>query len=285
MSFTERVTPSIYQLNKNINNVLPLVNNLTTLEDGRRVLADNGQYIYLNEPGQLNWFASTAIPKTHLPLFGQILNRYTYTDLFEACTESSNITISNISNVTYLTYSSNTLSLTVGQLLTLESTEDISSVLDTTIPYYITNIDTTNKRIRISTSSGGTPISLSSSDISSITGEQKIRLYTNDFIMPGDYSTTFQLLDARNYFLRCKTDNRTIGSKQEDAFQGHWHFNVGTIYSLNGNGSVADAGTLNRQVLVNTAGTVEVSGESYGSPRVANETRGKNIAAYLCISF
>lgn len=103
----------------------------------------------------------------------------------------------------------------------------------------------------------------------------------------GDGSTTFNLPDLRGEFVRGWDDGRTIdngrvfGTSQLDAFQGHGHNSYGT------DGAGAGAGL---QFAVNATAprgaTLEaITLGSYGTPRVASETRPRNVALLFCIKF
>ena len=282
MAFTDKVTPSIYQLNKTVASA-----NLGMLKhtgDGTSVLTDAGTYVFNDEPASLRWFLRLVPPSGYLALYGQTLNRYTYTNLFEAMTLSYTLTLSNISTKTYFTVSDVSY-FSTNTPVTLETTVTFpGSTFSSTKLYYVQNLDTTNKRFQLSTdTTTANIINISDAALTTITGIQKCRLYPLSNY--GDYSTTFTLLDARGWFLRAKDDTRVLGSKQLDAFQGHWHLNAASVYSLTGTGDVGGIGTLARQILSNTAGTYEVASSTFGTPRIDSETRGKNIAALLCLKF
>lgn len=93
-----------------------------------------------------------------------------------------------------------------------------------------------------------------------------------------------KLPDLRGRFLRgfnneaiVNPDNNPLGSIQEDAFQGHNHTNK-TTYMENAGGNGADGlgfGSAKRTYNRFNQGTHEVSG--FGIPRVATETRPKNV--------
>ena len=98
----------------------------------------------------------------------------------------------------------------------------------------------------------------------------------------GDGSTTFNLPDWRGVKLRGLDRGRGLGGPagfgeyQADAFQGHWHQSYGNInygvsnqitaHTTNSGGS---AGTVNNSV------RTAIADGANGTPRVADETRGK----------
>lgn len=101
----------------------------------------------------------------------------------------------------------------------------------------------------------------------------------------GEAGSDFRLPDLRGEFIR-GWDNgrgadvgRAFGSYQVDAFQGHEH---SMIDQANGaGGGYAGAGTATRTLTTNQI--VQKSG--YSVPRVADETRPRNVALLACIKF
>ena len=109
----------------------------------------------------------------------------------------------------------------------------------------------------------------------------------------GDGSTTFNLPDLRGEFVRGWDDgrgvdaSRTLGSGQSDAFQGHAVQTENKIH-YGGRGGV---------VLVSLNSGNQKYGEeysfpvthpdnaSYGAPRMASETRPRNVALLACIKY
>ncbi|GAK43597.1 bacteriophage tail fiber protein [Tepidicaulis marinus] len=98
----------------------------------------------------------------------------------------------------------------------------------------------------------------------------------------GDGSTTFRLPDFRGYFSRAWDHGRGIdsgrgqGNAQEDAFQGHTHYMERILRA-------GPAGTTNYPSFEDSEGTADETGQpisdgTNGIPRIAAETRPKNIA-------
>lgn len=97
--------------------------------------------------------------------------------------------------------------------------------------------------------------------------------------------------DARGRFVRGLNingqgddpDNRTPGAYQVDAFQGHKHINSNNIAQLRGkqtNNTPHQRYTVTETAATNSAGSIN---GGYGTPRIAKETRPKNIALYTYI--
>jgi microcystin-dependent protein len=109
----------------------------------------------------------------------------------------------------------------------------------------------------------------------------------------GDGSTTFNLPDLRAEFIRGWDNGRGVdsgrvfGSTQDDAFQGHWHgINVGATAVGNNGGGGVGTGNLRADALgtLAQARATETNGTN-GTPRIASETRPRNVALLACIKF
>lgn len=108
----------------------------------------------------------------------------------------------------------------------------------------------------------------------------------------GNGSTTFNLPDGRAEFIRGWDNGRGIdsgrvfGSSQTDAFQGHWHdIRYDAIGGSGGTGEViGQAGNVGASTRSNAVRTA-ISDGSNGSPRIASETRSRNITALICIKY
>ena len=72
---------------------------------------------------------------------------------------------------------------------------------------------------------------------------------------------------------------RSLSSYQDDAFQGHGHFGVNVVGYTGGWGDQnSNIGT----ALTESAGTTD---KGYWTPRIASETRPKNVAMIYCIKY
>ncbi|MEG6507191.1 phage tail protein [Nitratidesulfovibrio sp. 1201_IL3209] len=105
----------------------------------------------------------------------------------------------------------------------------------------------------------------------------------------GDGSTTFNLPDLRGEFRRGADlgrgvdTGRVVGSAQGDAFQGHWHAGwVGLLNVSAGGSEVVRSNGV--QASANAVRGPQSDGTN-GSPRIASETRPRNVAVVTCIKY
>lgn len=112
----------------------------------------------------------------------------------------------------------------------------------------------------------------------------------------GDGIRTFQLPDLRGQFIRGWDSTglvdpyRVMGTKQEDAMQGHFHEPLGkkvrneqfgfNVWSTGAQNHGAPTGS-GSEPEATTGGPV--TDEVHGAPRIASETRPKNISLVACI--
>ena len=98
---------------------------------------------------------------------------------------------------------------------------------------------------------------------------------------PGNGTTTFQLPTVED-FVRSLKSGRGVGTLQLDAFQGH-------AFQVVGHPNSGGSGFVSTNTNTDTSGTRDlttiVSDGTNGTPRVANETRPKNIAYPFVITY
>lgn len=110
----------------------------------------------------------------------------------------------------------------------------------------------------------------------------------------GDGSTTFALPDLRGEFVRGWDDGRgadigrAFGTLQGDAFQGHVHLPGAGMANFVGNASGAQNTAAFGDYVTGWASSV--TGQAYtdgvsGQPRLAYETRPRNVAMLFCIKY
>jgi phage-related tail fiber protein len=102
----------------------------------------------------------------------------------------------------------------------------------------------------------------------------------------GNGSTTFNVPDLRGEFIRGWDDSRGVdtgrafGSAQADALQGHRHNVTSATTGVNAGGS----GSLQASVVTLTT-TDPITDGTNGTPRIAAETRPRNVALLACIKY
>lgn len=243
--------------------------------------------------GMVDYRAVAAAPSGWLFADGTAISRTTYSGLFKLL-------------VTDQSYSSQTFTVTIaapgvftkathgfsnGERIRLATSGALPTGLDVTTDYFVTIIDANT--FKVSTTRANYLVGT----FVTTTGSQSgTHTYTQSLYGLGDGSTTFNLPDLRDSFIRGRASSgRTIASLQADAMQGHYHFfwnstSGDTITTPSYNALAPSTGALAGG---NTAGTL---GDSFGvtgprtdgtngTPRTASESRPVNMAGYPIIKF
>jgi microcystin-dependent protein len=113
----------------------------------------------------------------------------------------------------------------------------------------------------------------------------------------GDGTTTFNVPDTRDLFIRGASDTLSVGTVQEDSFQGHYHeievtgYNAGLHAEGVAEEDVDDSSELDDQkfyvseIAANLSATNPETMGDYGIPRISNETRPANIVKTKYIKY
>lgn len=239
------------------------------------------------QPGEICYFARNTAPTGFLKANGAAVSRTSYAALFAALVKTSTATIS-IASPGVVTWNSHGLSANGPVKFT--TTGALPTGLTAGTTYYVVGASITTNTFQLSATAGGTAINTSGTQSGTHTA-------INAPFGDGDGSTTFNLPDLRGEFLRGWDDsravdsNRAFGVLQLDAAQGHTH-----SLAINNTGGPASQNiSVASQSLGNFAswGTATsaqqpigiVSDGTNGTPRVAAETRPRNVAMLACIKY
>lgn len=219
-------------------------------------------------------FAGSALPSGFLACNGAAVSRTVYANLFAKL-------------VTEDAFSAQTFTVTIaspgvftksghgflgGERVRLSTSGALPTGLSTGTDYFVKYVDANT--FQVASTLDGTSINTSGS-------QSGVHSYLQSRYGLGDGSTTFNLPDLRDQFIRGYGSTRTLGTGQLDAFQGHQHQALPRD-GLGGNGSFAYGASTQ----IGTATTTStVTDGSNGTPRTANETRPVNLALNYCIKY
>ena len=228
-----------------------------------------------NLTGAIIPFAGSALPVGFLACNGAAISRSTYANLFAFLVtadgfSSQTFTVTIASPGVFTKTSHGFLG---GERIRLSTTGALPTGLSSGIDYFVTYIDANT--FRLSTTLGGSAINTSGS-------QSGTHSYIQSRYGLGDGSTTFNLPDLRDQFLRGYSSTRTLGTGQLDAFQGHGHSGIPKD-GLGGPVSAFAYGGGTTQT-VQSLITLVTDGVN-GTPRAANENRPINIALNYCIKY
>jgi hypothetical protein len=225
--------------------------------------------------GKIEMWPTSDVPAGRLKCNGASLSRTTYADLFNAIVKSGAATFTNSSTSVGMTahgrsVGDNIKLFTTGTLPTNFSA-GTHGLQTAGTSYYIASVIDANT-VTLSATAGGSAITAGSAGSGTHT-------WVSAPYGDGDGSTTFTPPDYRGYFLRGWDNaagvdtNRSTGTSQADAMQGHFH----TLTPLaKGDSSAGGAGSSisGTSAVSSTAGPL--TDGTNGTPRTAAETRPKN---------
>lgn len=220
-------------------------------------------------------FAGSALPAGFLACNGAAISRSAYANLFAALVTADGFSLQTftvtIASPGVFTKSSH--GFLGGERIRLSTTGALPTGLATGTDYFVVYVDSST--FQLSSTLGGSSINTSGS-------QSGTHSYLQSRYGLGDGSTTFNLPDLRDQFLRGYSSTRTLGTGQLDAFQGHGH----SAIPKDGLGGPVSAfayggGTTNSAQSLITL----VTDGTNGTPRDASETRPVNIALNYCIKY
>lgn len=239
--------------------------------------------------GHTDYFATNFAPAGYLKANGTNVSRTTYAALFAALVTNAGFTSQNFT-VTIAApgvFTKTAHGFLGGERLRLSTTGALPTGLNTTSDFFVIFVDANTFRLASSQDNQQTGTAITTTGTQSGTHS-----YLQSLWGLGDGTTTFTLPDLRAEVIRGYDDgrgvdiSRVMATRQNDAAQLHGHKsiqNTGKPYTAGGvQGdylAVApvdgpfNTGSVLEQVLV-TGGT---------TPRVANETRARNVALLACV--
>jgi microcystin-dependent protein len=236
--------------------------------------------------GQVSHFAMKTAPAGWLACDGSAVGRVAYANLFAVMCPSRTVTVTVASPGVFMTIGAHGYS--AGDVLYFTTTGALPTGLTAgTTAYYVISTGLTSTSFQVSTTSGGTAVNTSGT-------QSGIHTVYNAAFGFGNGSTTFTLPDLRGEFLR-GWDNargvdsgRVVGLLQTDAFQSHRHELVTGHWGISTT-NYDSSWMINSQNFAtnstnNYAGTPFSDGVN-GNPRLAGETRPRNVAVLACIKY
>lgn len=243
------------------------------------------------EVGKIEFWPTTVVQPGRLKANGQSASRTTYAALFSYLVRSGNCTFTSGSS----TVNMPAHNLSVGDPIKLFSTGSLPTnftvgthgLATTGANYTVVSVVDANN-VTLSSVAGGSAIVAGPAG----SGTQS---WVNAPYGDGDGSTTFTVPNLNGTFPRAWDNgvgidpNRSIGSLQQDAFQGHYHQFSDTVNSylwVRGSSGIFALGT---GAIDFDRGTLSVEGPIAdgvnGTPRLASETRPVNVALMATIRY
>lgn len=233
-----------------------------TTSGGTTILADPAMI------GEVRQVAFNRVPTNFLAADGSTKSRTTFASLYAALVVSAVVTVT-VASPAVMTWTSN--SLQNNDPILLSTTGALPTGLAAATKYYVKGLS--GNTFNLSLTPGGAAINTTGTQSGTHTG-------TNapwEGTVVGDGSTTFSLPSLNGQFLRgidngaAKDTNRSFGTAELDAFQGHLH-NTSVAFT----GLAVSAGGTNVATTGALVTSVPVSDGTNGTPRTAAETRPLN---------
>lgn len=230
----------------------------------------------MSPAGKIGFFAQRSTPTGWLKANGAAVSRTTYAALWAALLSTATVTMT-IATPGVITWTGH--GFVANDPVRFTTTGALPTGLTANTTYFVVGASITANTFQVSATAGGAAIATSGTQSGTHTG----------LFAPfgfGDGSTTFNLPDLRGEFPRGFDDgrgidtNRNFGSLQLDAFQGHFHAmssRTDLVTSGGSNGATNGAGA--------SATGAPITDGTNGTPRIAAETRPRNIALLACIKF
>ncbi|MFA5161137.1 MAG: hypothetical protein WC421_02735 [Elusimicrobiales bacterium] len=237
--------------------------------------------------GDIVFSASRAARPGFIKLNGATLSRSAYAALFQKLVPTFAATISIASPAVI---SAPAHGLSIGDNVRFTTNGSLPTGLAAGTVYYVIADGFSADAFEVSASPGGAAVVTSGSQ----SGSHTCWVWAPGLGF-GDGSTTFQIFDWRALVLRNWDDGagidaaRVFGSKQDDAFQGHFHHltspldQSGSTYSVQYAGDPASY-TWNHAADTSKAEAAMTDG-THGTPRIAAETRMMNAACMFWIKY
>jgi len=249
-----------------------------TLPDAPKLPKLEAAYEQRLPVGAIVDMAINKTPDGFLACDGSAYDRTIYPRLFSYLCKSATVTftLNGVVNPGLVNWASH--GLLANDPIKFTSTGGLPTTITAGTTYYVVGSSITENSFQISNtpSEAGKPIY--GIYIGTVTG---INAPWGD----GDGSTTFNVPDFRDMFVRGLGTSRSFGSYQEDNFQGHKHEIENTDVMAVGGATVAAGRSFAMNyVSPAIAGTIITDGTN-GTPRIGSETRPKNIAILKCIKY
>lgn len=225
--------------------------------------------------------ASNTLKSGYLKTNGAAVSRTTYAGLFADLVKSATVVMS-IASPGVVTWNNHGRS--ANDVVKFTSTGVLPTGITGGVTYYVVGSSIATNTFQVSATPGGAAINFT-------VGQSGIHTAIHAPWGDGDGSTTFNVPLLNGEGLRFWDDgrgidlNRVFGSAQLDAMQGHFHSFSPTGYGGGNGGPANTAGFNSSSTYGNYAVGSPTTDGTNGTPRIASETRMRNVALFASIKF